>query len=233
MHLVLSGEGKTDLGTLSFGKAEFIPAPMYFIIDKLIEKKYDYSFFELTPQLITYIPEAKLVAECKSFKSFSGKKSKKETGLFYKNAKGLARIAKAKIKELDDKDVIVVFFRDSDGTNSSPSTLWKDKVESIENGFNAEHITNGVAMVPKPKSEAWLICPLKSNSYQNCKDLEKRSGNDTSPNSLKDVELKKILEEKGIEYSDINELIKSEKIDLDKIDMESFNYFKEKINSLL
>ena len=36
MHLVLSGEGKTDIGLFSYENGEFIPAPMYYIIDKII-----------------------------------------------------------------------------------------------------------------------------------------------------------------------------------------------------
>ena len=47
-------------------------------------------------------------------------------------------------------------------------------------------------MIPKPKSEAWLICALKRDPYQVCERLEARSGNDQSPNSLK-RELEQLL----------------------------------------
>jgi hypothetical protein len=40
-------------------------------------------------------------------------------------------------------------------------------------------------MIPKPKSEAWIICALKANPYLGCDPLEDRSGNDNSPDSLK------------------------------------------------
>lgn len=229
MHLVLSGEGKTDIGLFSYENGEFIPAPMYYIIDKIIEKKLNYSVYEDTPTEITFIPKALLIEICRSFKAFSGKKNPQGTIEFYKNAVGLSRIVKQKCAEKNDNDVIVVLFRDKDGTNSSSSTLWNDKIKSMETAFEQEKI-NGIPMIPNPKSEAWLICALKNNPYQNCVQLENRSGNDDSPNNLKD-ELKTILSTMGKEYNDINEMIKNESIDIYKIKMPSFDYFLEKLES--
>ncbi|CAA6826524.1 MAG: Unknown protein, partial [uncultured Sulfurovum sp.] len=41
MHLVLSGEGNSDLGLFCQFNNEFIAGSMYFIVDKIIEQKYD------------------------------------------------------------------------------------------------------------------------------------------------------------------------------------------------
>jgi hypothetical protein len=87
-------------------------------------------------------------------------------------------------------------------------------------------------MIPNPKSEAWLICALKNNPYQHCEQLENRSGNDDSPNNLKD-ELKTILSTIGKEYNDINTMIKNEEIDVYKIKMPSFDYFLKKLENIL
>lgn len=231
MHLVLSGEGKTDIGLFSYENGEFIPAPMYYIIDKIIEKKLDYSIYDITPSGITFIPKDELTKICKSFKSFTGKKQGQETAYFYKNALGLSRIAKEKCEEKGDNEVIAVLFRDCDGTGTSSSTLWNDKIKSMETAFAQEEI-NGIPMIPNPKSEAWLICALKNNSYQHCEQLEERSGNDDSPNNLKD-ELKAILVTIGKEYNNINEMIKNEEIDIYKIKMPSFDYFLKKLESSL
>lgn len=231
MHLVISGEGKTDIGVGSYVDNAFIPAPMYYIIDKITEKKLSYSIYDLTPELITFISKAELIKVCKSMKSFVGKKRGQETGIFYKNAIGLSKITKEICKAKDDEDAIAILFRDSDGTGNSPSNLYDKKIESIENAFENQSI-NGVAMVPNPKSEAWLICALKENQYQDCAILEKRSGNDDSPNNLKD-ELADILKNKNIEYNDINEMIKNGDIDIEKIDMNSYIYFKSSLERLL
>ncbi|RLA76424.1 MAG: hypothetical protein DRG78_19050 [Epsilonproteobacteria bacterium] len=227
MHLVLSGEGNSDIGKLSYTNNTFKPAPMYHLIDKVIEQKLGYSFYDLTPNSITFIPKAELIKKCKSIRSFVGKNKKQETALFYKNAKGLSKIAKEVCKTKKDEDAIVVLFRDSDIHSHDK------KIQSIENAFQEENI-KGVGMIPKPKSEAWLICALKDKKYQNCKQLENRSGNDDSPNNLKD-ELKEILEKKNKEYYDINNMIKNDSIEIDinKIDMSSFLYFKNKLENLL
>ena len=230
MHLVLSGEGNSDIGKLSYKIEEFIPAPMYYLIDKVIEQKLGFSFYELTPDLITFIPKNKLIDIQKKFISFPSKGKNKETALFFKNARTLAMIAREKAKELDDEDVIAILFRDSDGTVSTIKGMWDKKIQSIEKGFNFENFNRGVAMMPNPKSEVWLLCALK-NKYLNCSDLENRSGNDNSPNNLKDE-----LEHFGISYEEtnkINDMIKDGSIDIDKIDMPSFRYFVDALNSLL
>jgi hypothetical protein len=88
---------------------------------------------------------------------------------------------------------VAVLFRDSDGTASADRGLWQDKWNSIIQGFSDEEFECGVPMIPKPKSEAWIICSVKENPYQGCGALESRSGNDNSPNSLK-RELAEILD---------------------------------------
>lgn len=236
MHLVVSGEGNTDIGKNvrgigSYIENIFVPAPMYYLIDKIIEKKLDYSIYDLMPEQIMFIPKGKLMDECKSIRFLTGKKKGQETGLFYKNARGLARITKKECIRRNDNDSMSILFRDSDGTRSIESTYHDKKVESIENAFEIEGI-KGVAMIPRPKSESWLICALKKTPYQSCNSLEKRSGNDDSPNNLKD-ELIDILEKRNIEYNDINLMIKDGSIDIDKIEMDSFVYFKNKLEELL
>ena len=228
MHLVLSGEGNSDIGKLSYNTNEFIPASMYYLIDKIIEKKLSYSFYELSPELITFIPKVELVKVGKKLPPYTGKKIKKGQAFFLVNAISLSKMAKDKSKELNDDDVIAILFRDSDGTNSTSKEMWEDKIESIENGFKMEKFTKGVAMIPKPKSEAWLICALKDKPYEQCSKLEERSGNDKSPDNLKDE-----LESLGIELQIINEMITDGRIDIEKIDMPSFKYFEKRLKELL
>ena len=84
-----------------------------------------------------------------------------------------------------DQPVLPVLFRDSDGTRSSPATLWDDKWHSICNGFASAGFVGGVPMLPKPKSEAWLIAAA-SPDLDNCAPLESLPGNDRSPHSAKE-----------------------------------------------
>jgi len=228
VHLVLSGEGKSDIGLFREIDNVFIAGSMYFIIDKLIEQKYDFSPYSTKEDLITFVPKVELVKYSKKLPPFSGKKGAKGTGYFIHNAIALAKIANDKIKELKDEEVIAILFRDSDGTQSSMSSMWEDKVDSIEQGFKIGKFDRGVAMVPQPKSEAWLICALKATPYQQCQKLEERSGNDDSPNNLKDE-----LASYGKSSEHINAMIQNGTIELDQIDMPSFVYFKNRLNELL
>ena len=227
MHLVLSGEGSSDLGLFLVYNNEFIGGSMYFIVDRLIEKEHDFSYYSAKEEMITFVPKVELTKLTKRLPPFTGKKGLKGTAYFTNNAIALARIAKKRAKELND-EVVAILFRDSDGTLSTSKGMWEEKVTSIENGFKIEKFDRGVAMIPKPKSEAWLICALKDKAYESCQKLEERSGNDDSPNSLKDE-----LESLGLSSDEINEMIKDEKIDIDRIDMPSFEYFTKRLKELL
>jgi len=227
MHLVLSGEGNSDIGFFSQYHNEFIAGSMYYIVDKIIEKRYELSYYQCKDECITFVPKVALTRLTKKLPPFTGKKASKETAYFRNNAIALAKIAKDKSKELED-DVIAILFRDSDGTNSTSKGIWEDKIVSIENGFAIEKFTQGVAMIPKPKSEAWLICALKDTPYKQCEKLEDRSGNDNSPHNLKDE-----LQSFNIGLETINKMIQNDEIDIEQIDMPSFISFKKRLMELL
>ena len=227
MHLVLSGEGNSDIGLFCSHNNEFIAGSMYFIVDKLIEKEHDFSYYSAKEEMITFIPKVELTKLTKRLPPFTGKKGLKGTAYFTNNAIALASIAKKRAKELND-EVVAILFRDSDGTVSTSNRMWEDKVASIENGFKIEKFDRGIAMIPKPKSEAWLICALKEKPYENCHSLEERSGNDDSPNNLKDE-----LESFGLSSDEINEMIQNGKIDINKIAMPSFDCFIKRLRELL
>jgi hypothetical protein len=66
---------------------------------------------------------------------------------------------------------------------------------------------------------------------QNCGKLEDLSGNDDAPNSLKQ-QLEEYLGESGSRIV-LNDKIDAGKIDLDRIDMNSLNKFKDRLNDVL
>ncbi len=86
-------------------------------------------------------------------------------------------------------------------------------------------------MLPKPKSEAWVLCALQ-NKYQNCARLENESGNDASPNALK----KQLEAHLGQPCSQelLNGKIDSGEIDINQIvDMPSLTEFKDRLDTVL
>jgi hypothetical protein len=226
MFLILSGEGSSDIG-IDNDKI----GPMTKLIDNWIDRRIGYSLIDT--QSYTIIPKQQLTDLAKQIRPLSrkGKKQQSETHYFYKNARALALLAHQKSQEIgDDIPLILVLFRDADGTASSDRGEWEDKMRSILTGFEVEGVSTGVPMIPKPKSEAWILCALRNN-YQNCEKLEDESGNDDSPNSLKH-QLEIYLGEPGTGIL-LNDKIDAGEIDIDRIDMHSMNRFKQKLNEVL
>ena len=192
MIMLLSGEGPSDIGYCRAAVSpccgeQFQSGPMAVIVDQFVEQKCGYSLLETGA--VCFVSEHCLIEYGKSISvrhspRLPGVKAEKDTGFFRKNAQALGSMAK-EMEVRREYPVVAVLFRDSDGSNSSTRSLWDKKFDSIVLGFQQAGFDRGVPMVPKPKSEAWLLCALKENPYQHCASLEDESGNDASPNSLK------------------------------------------------
>jgi hypothetical protein len=126
--------------------------------------------------------------------------------------------------------VVAVFFRDSDGTNSAPRTLWSSLLESMKDGFQLAKFQSGVPMVPRPKSEAWMLCGLikREDSGRDCSWLEDEPGNDASPRCLKGRLAKRLKCDPTMELQ--GELVRSGHIDPELIDLESFQRFRAELD---
>ncbi len=238
MWLLLSGEGLTDIGSCVIPTdycepPDFQVGPMTCVIDKLVQDRHDYSPLEY--EVTAFIPKSYLSRAAKILRlrrspSLPGLKRAKETQYFERNARVLAKKAKNFAEEKNDA-VVAVLFRDSDGTHSDGRGIWENKRDSIVRGFEMEEFETGVPMVAKPKSEAWLLCAVKNPPYQHCKALENESGNDNSPNHLKqqldNATGRHLSADEWCQRSQDNN------IDLDRIDMPSFRDFKERFIDVL
>lgn len=233
MIFVASGEGSSDIGacTNQTGRCsgtEFRAGPMAVILDKVVHSEINYSLLDSAAmEFVSEMTLAGLSRELPMALS-AGKKRDYETAYHFKAARALARLA-AERKAAEGCEVGAVLFRDADGTRSTERGLYEAKRKSIEDGFVAETFPHGVPMVPKPKSEAWLLCALKANPYQHCADLEESlSGNDKSPNPAK-AQLEARLTQLGKEVTDLSEMVKDGAIAPERIDMPSFNRFRERL----
>jgi hypothetical protein len=233
MFLVLSGEGKTDIG-----EANDAIGPMTKLIDRYISPKLGYSLIDSSGlpsehRLYLIIPKPALSKKAKDFKALSrkGKKRLSETRYYYNNARALALLAAEESQRLNNTPVIAILFRDGDGTVSSERCEWDDKWQSMIDGFISEGFYNGVPMLPKPKSEAWILCAL-DRQYQNCAKLEDSSGNNRSPNALKN-QLEQHLGEPGSQEL-LNDKVDRGEIDFQRItDMPSLTRFKERLDEVV
>ena len=234
MFFLLSGEGPTDIGSLD-SEGHFTPGPMALLVDQIVESHWYYSILE-TDDAVRFVSESELAKEAEVLKAIKksiglpGLKVKKETRYFFNNARLLAKIA-IRLEVEYEREVVAILFRDSDGTASAGRGLWQDKRESMLAGFKEEVFERGVPMIPKPKSEAWLICAFKEQPYQNCPALENRSGNDHSPNSLKG-ELNTILSEQANRQS-LCDAFNDKNARFERIAMPSFRAFLERLETVM
>jgi hypothetical protein len=236
MIMVLSGEGPTDIGTCANALGEcsgddFRPGPMAVVIDKLAELIAGYSL--LAAGALEFISEGNIARASKQLPMAlsAGKKRDYETAFFFKGARALARHASRR-GAAANCPAGAVLFRDADGTRSTERGLYEAKWNSIEGGFRAENFENGVPMVPKPKSEAWLICALKPQPYQNCAALEDSlSGNDNSPNPAK-TQLEALLDLLDKSSADLPDLVGDGAISATRIDMPSFQRFRQRLEEV-
>jgi hypothetical protein len=234
MILVLSGEGPADLGTCQPGEAgrRFVPGPMAWIVDKLLGSpdKLNYSILDIQDaggDCVCLLNKADLAALRPQKPMFLPRREDRSGNLFFlKSAFLLGRHANA-LSAQRGSPVIAIFFRDADGTRSTAKAEWKQKFASMQRGFEVAEFPTGVPMVPRPKSEAWLLCGLlkREDEGKDYSWLEDAPGNDASPKNLK-----ALLEEK-LGYPPTAEqqaeLVSSGTIDPGLIDLSSFNAFRE------
>jgi hypothetical protein len=243
MYFLFSGEGPTDLGSglqdveLCEGK-NYLQGPLALFADKIAEQLLTYSLFDL--QCCGFVSKKKLTEEVgnlkplKKFRIPRGEmRYEQGTKYFRNNARVLAMIAQKIATEKND-EVIAILFRDSDRKHSSGSTEWEKKRDSILNGFQDENFQHGVPMIPKPVSEAWILCAIyrKENPNRNCNDLENRTHGKGSEHTLK-YELEKMLKKMPPTRELLNEKIQSGEINVDDINLPSFNRFKERLTQVL
>lgn len=236
MIVVLSGEGTSDLGQCNNMQGlcqipDFSIGPMTLLVDKEIEKNQHYSMLEVTPDSYFYVSETRLKELQRERKnqhrqvSLVGKNRTQETGYFYINAWMLGN-ATLQLEQEQGEQAIAVLFRDCDGSRSAGSNLWHCKWDSIKAGFERSGLDErGVPMIPKPKSEAWLLCAIKNN-YQHCAALENLSGNDDAPNSAK-AQLEQALDGRSSTLHQLDWL-KGNSFDSDSVaeQMPSYHNFK-------
>lgn len=236
-HVIVSGEGPSDLGGSRTGQAlsvnnDFKKGPFFDLIYLMLNRylpDWNREIFDTNPLSATYVSHGYLSRQAKSIRKgygkfkLSGKNSHKENAGKFKQSRELAKLA------IDNGCQLAIYFHDTDGNNSERcihSNLQTGIVSAVNDGFKKGGHDAGVAMIPKPTSEAWLICSCKNTPYENCPELEvSLSGNDCSPDNAP----KKVLAEHlGVQNCTCEELAEEiTKLDLEKIDMPSFNQFRD------
>lgn len=222
MYFIISGEGSSDVGCDTEN-----PGPLMNALKVLAGEVSDQEF---RYEIISRTKLAEKNHSMKRFRKFMYMRGQKNPSPnqaeFAICAETLAQLAMEY-----GEDAGVVLFRDCDFPASVKDTdhYYKEQVKSIERGFSRAQFKNGVPMVPKTRSECWLLCCYQENPYSDCARFERLSGSDKSPNSAK----KKLAEFFGCSESHIYEYVSGEDVKWDRIDCPSFLFFKKRFQHVV
>ena len=235
MIVVLSGEGPTDLGISATGSEislgpDFLIGPMTKFVHQLLSPDFvwliEFDCFRLVNKI-------SLAARARGLRPtrLPGKKHTGVSAPFFKLARALAVIAEElRVREAQDH-AIAILFKDADDNSGTASGKYREKWDAATDGFAVSDFVTGVPMIPRPISEAWLVCAFKIDPYQHCEQLEDESRSERSPSGLKQ-QLKEVLGEPASKDA-LLARFDSGSIDAHRIVMPSFNDFKKRLAEVL
>ncbi len=236
IRLFLTGEGKSDIGYRNYDDGTFVPREMTHVARAVMDAAF-------LPHKINV--EYEFLDENGLTRLMKGSRSSKRQPIMT-NRLGSASSQDSKFPRLwmrakvwgehvmKNKGTIAVMFTDADTTRSQEKDKWRCKYDAIAGGFSEAGMKNGVPMVPQPKSEAWLLAYYQKEmgnghcAYQNCSRFEcLRGTDDPSDEKSAKVILSRLLKDE----------IPSEKelrsIEWDKVDMPSFNAFRDRMRDVV
>ena len=226
MYFVIIGEGTNDIACTSDGReGRFVS-----VLRKLYEEIAldDFGFISVTKgDLANKLPHsAGHKVEIRGLK-------RKAADLLYKEraARALALIAKSKKAEFGE--VGAVYFSDLDYTRSEVSNshlYYEYVVKAVEKGFaNADGYKLGIPMIPRVRSESWLLCRYQDAPYQDCTSYEEMPVNDRSYSSGKTALAKYFR----CSIDEIYSHIDFDDIDWERVKAPSFLFFRRRFRHVV
>ncbi|MFM4899691.1 MULTISPECIES: hypothetical protein [Aeromonas] len=234
--LLVFGEGPTDMGRSRNAQAyahgdDLEVGPMLRLAHRLLGRHlpdWNADLFDLQqehaiPSVLVAPAEMKSLVKSAAIK-LPSKKTKQGYLIHSKRGAVLGELAQQSGSLTEAQ--LAIYFHDTDGTNRDPHDP-HDLVQAVNEGFRAAGFAGqGIAMVPQPTSEAWLICSCKPDAYQHCAQLETRlSGNDRSPDRAPKQRLGQLLGNPDYHRGDLLPVVNT--IVLDRLDMPTFNQFRD------
>ncbi len=212
MKIAIRGEGSTDIGSLE-ADGSLKKGPMLILLEKLdcyrellnkLGNSEGLNKSDFIEWNFIHKDEIKASSGKRRVQVTRGKKGNIETKGFYKNSEAFAHLAK------ENNADIAIFFVDTDKESNEL------RYNAVKSGLQEHSFDEtGVPMIPTKISEAWLMCCL--DTYINCEKHEKATSDKTS---LKHP--KKVCDNSGYTRHEI-----AENCDPNKIDMPSFNHFRD------
>ena len=228
---ILCGEGSTDL---YFNEIDQKQGPLKDGVDQLLDFFWDNR---------NYI-QFKQVSRPEVSQSIKGKPEKKTAivrGAKNKfpdhrsiaaSAKCLAQKAEETAMENDEPHKWgVIYFHDLDAnTKASVDEIYNASMKAMNEGFESASFPHGVPMIPKTRSESWLLCLLDPDGGANAKYFEDLPMSDRSPNSGKKVlaTLLKVSEDES--YTIVEE--RRDSFDWTRLQAPSFLVFRDRLKTV-
>ncbi|WP_165723734.1 MULTISPECIES: hypothetical protein [Pseudoalteromonas] len=229
--ILVTGEGSSDMGGSNNGHsissgASYNLGPMALLAVRLLQKiipdwNEDNIDFQSPNNWMTCISGNELARQAKGVRKHRPSTKLRKGFVEHANrATTMAGYAK------DNGHQLAFYFHDTDKCD------FDDLHQSIILGFNGVEGVHGIPMIPKPTSEAWLICGQKQDPYAHCTALETElSGNDAASdeNAPKKVLARLLGQEATTEQQ--YEMVTG--IDITRIDMPSYNQFKTDLTTAI
>ena len=223
MFFLITGEGNSDVG-----RETASPGPLICALETLAKTVTEEEF---SYEIVSRSALAEIVKQ--------NSKNRKAMLLRGKRRKypGLVEISRQAAALADEAQKIdnagAVFFHDCDYTQSQvsdPRDYYKQLVMAVETGFyQADQYRDGVAMIPRPRSESWFLCHYQKTPYRNGARFEELPANDQSSASGKAL----LAEYFSCPVSQIYGHIRGEEINWERIDAPSFLFFKKRFQHVV
>jgi len=165
IEIILSGEGNSDIGEHDTKTKSFIPGPITLLTINIL------NYFHKYDIKCHFINRMQLKRYPMTLKGRKKKEKVQATGKGHSNlAYKLACIAKIK------KYQIAILMRDA--SKQEYQTVYNE----IMGGFHTAMYQNGVAAIPVPESEAWIVSCLSPEESKRIEELK--------------IDMKKLLDQK-------------------------------------
>lgn len=125
-------------------------------------------------------------------------------------------------------DCGAIYFKDMDfSSNENKEKYYEALIAAMHLGFDSAEFRKGVPMIPKTRSESWMLCVVDKNAARESY-YENLPGSDKSPNSGKKILAAKLGCSEKENYAKLSDRI--ENYDWDNLSAPSFVFFKNRLH---
>ena len=221
MYFILLGEGPSDLGTDNSKPGTFVK-----VLEKLADEVSSESFdYEIVSRGFISLRIKQAPSSPRKMLLRGSKRKYGDLIYFQKSAEALGRYA------AQTNNIGAVFFHDCDFSRSDvsdPDNYYREVIHSITTGFDNVEFRNGVPMIPKTRSECWLLGYYQTTPYVNCARFENLRGSDKAAHPGKKLLADFLRCDETEIYRRVDRDIHNELIDWSRIDAPSFVFFKSR-----